>query len=92
MIPGKIAAPDKHSKLYSKSTHLNVDKQPIHGHFQFPGQTEGQGQGGVVLVVLNGVHRLAGHAAALGQLLLGDPQLTAPLSDTVFHISHRASS
>ena len=55
-------------------------------------QPEGQRQCGVILVVLNGVHCLTGHAAALGQLLLGDPQLLAPLSDAVFHISHRASS
>ena len=46
-------------------------EQSVHRGFQHPGQAEGQGQGGVVFVVFDGIDGLAGNAAAVGQFLLG---------------------
>ena len=62
-------------------------EQPVHRHSQLPGQAEGQGEGGVVLVVLNGVDGLPGHAAPPGQVLLGDAPLLPQRPDLIFHSS-----
>ncbi len=45
-------------------------KQGIHRGAQHLGQAEGQGQRGVILIVLDGVDGLPGHMAELCQLLL----------------------
>ena len=60
-------------------------EQFVHRGAQGFGQVEGQGQGGVVFVVLNGVDGLAGDAAGFGQLLLGQAQGFPQGADLVVH-------
>ena len=57
----------------------------LHRGFQQPGQPHGQPQGGVVLVVLNGVDGLAGDAQLPGQVLLPEPGRFPQLSDPILH-------
>lgn len=57
----------------------------LHRGFQQPGQPHGQPQGGIVLVVLNGVDGLAGDAQLPCQVLLPEPRRLPQLPNPVFH-------
>ena len=59
---------------------------------QDPGELKGQGQGGIIFVVFDGVDGLTGDAAGSGQLLLGQPQGLSFFVDDIFHLSHRIFS
>ena len=58
---------------------------------QDPGELKGQGKGGVVLVVLDGVDCLAGDAAGAGKLVLRQSLFFSKLTNGVLHLSHRTS-
>ena len=52
---------------------------------QQPGQPHGKAQGGVVLVVFDGVDGLAGDAQQPGQVLLPEPRRLPQFPDPILH-------
>ena len=65
------------------------DKKRVHRSAELLCQPKSKRQGGVIFVVFNGVNRLAGHTAALGQLFLGKPQFFSACANGIFHINHQ---